>query len=570
MDIWKKIFRRKHTYHMDHMDPDEVFLDAKNLPEFNTQQFEGVMERPISKNAIVVGGIVLALVGCLFIGRLWSLQIAKGEAYFERSESNYVYRELVFGDRGIIFDRKGEPLAWNVSSETGEPFSYRKYTDAPGFGHILGYVRYPKKDQAGFYWRTELEGVEGAEAYYEPQLRGEPGSQLIEMNVKKEIVSSGRIEEAQDGENITLTLDAGIQAVLHEQLAEMSRQFGYEGGGGVIMDVHTGDIIALTNYPEYSPELLSLGEDRATIQGYFTDESKPMLNRMVSGLYTPGSIVKPFFALGALNEGVITPSKKIMSTGYIEIPNPYTPSEPSRFYDWRWGRYKTGHGATDVYHAIADSVNTYMYAIGGGYKDQRGIGIAGIEKYAKLFKLTEPTGFALGGEKQGTIPTPEWKAEVFDGDAWRLGDTYNTVIGQFGFQSTPLEMVRAAGALANGGTLVKPRLSTDEKIVTETVSGIDHQYYSVIRKALRETVLSGTAQNLDVSYVDIAVKTGTAQTSGNRKINAWAMGFWPYEDPQYAFVVLAEGAESGQTVGASWAVRNVFDWMNENTPEYLR
>ena len=555
--------RREHE-----ITPDEIFLDARNLPEFNKHQLEGSIEQPISKKVFGIVGALFGLMSIVFIIQLGSLQIGKGEAYFSQSENNRLHEIALFGDRGVVYDRNGEIMAWNIQPENDEPFSYRAYTERPGSAHVLGYVGYPKKDDAGFYWRKELAGREGVEAYYDEILSGEPGTRLVETNAFGDTVSSGQVLPPQDGENLTLSIDVRMQEVLSNGLRDMAREFGYVGGTAAVMDIYTGELIALTSYPEFDPEILSLGQDVSTIENYFQSSSNPMINRAVSGLYTPGSIVKPFVALAALQEGVISPDKKINSTGFIEIPNPYNPDNPSVFYDWRWGRYKTGHGPTDVYHAIADSVNTYFYAIGGGYQGQDGIGIVKTKEYLEKFKIGEPTGFDLGVvEKTGTLPDPDWKQEVFEDD-WRLGDTYNTVIGQFGFQITPIQMLRATAAIANDGILVTPHLLKEGETDREVITGIDQKWYETIRRAMRQTVTAGTAQILDVSQVQFAAKSGTAQTHGNRKINAWIEGFFPYESPQYAFIIMAEGAPSNQRTGSSYVAFKLLDWMRNEAPEY--
>ena len=156
--------------------------------------------------------------------------------------------------------------------------------------------------------------------------------------------------------------------------------------------------------------------------------------------------------MGALTEGVIDPYKKILSTGSISIPNPYFPDQKTVFKDWK------AHGWTDMREAIAVSSDVYFYEIGGGFESQKGLGIVNIEKYAQLFGIGQKTGIDLPDEKGGIIPGPEWKIKNFKGEPWRIGDTYNTVIGQYGFQVTPLEMVRAISAIANYGTLVTPAL----------------------------------------------------------------------------------------------------------------
>lgn len=565
------MMRRLRKQRRDHeITPDEIFLDARNLPDFNKHQLEGSIEQPISKRVIGIVGILFGLVALVFIIQLVTLQISKGEAYFAQSENNRIHEIVLFGDRGVIYDRNDEIIAWNVQPENDEPFSYRAYTKRPGFAHVLGYVGYPKKDTSGFYWRKELSGREGVEAHYDDILSGVPGTRLVETNAFGDTVSSGQVVPPRDGDNLVLSIDAGLQEVLSNGLRDMATQFQYDGGTAAVMDIYTGELLALTSYPEFDSEVLSLGQDTEVIEEYFQDKNKPMINRAVSGLYTPGSVVKPFVAIAALQEGVISPDKKINSTGYIEIPNRYNPDNPTRFYDWRWGRYKTGHGQTDVYHAIADSVNTYFYAIGGGYQNQEGVGIVKTKEYLQKFKIGEPTGFDLGVvEKTGIIPDPDWKEEAFEDGTWRVGDTYNTVIGQFGFQVTPMQMLRATAAVANDGILVTPHLLHEGETDRETITGIDKKWYETIRKAMRQTVTDGTAQILDVPQASFAVKSGTAQTNGNRNINAWIEGFFPYESPRYAFVIMNEGAPSAQRTGSSYVAFKMLDWMRNEAPEYL-
>lgn len=559
-----KWFRKKRRY--DEVAPDEVFLDTKNLPNFNTQQFEGVLERPIAKNSFLFLGFFFLVVGIAFVARLGILQVAQGQAYFEQSEENRLHQITIFSSRGVLYDRNGVELAWNVPGENDEPFSYRNYIKEPGFGHVLGFVRYPKKDSAGFFWRLDLEGADGAEKIFDDVLQGENGLRLVETDARLNVQSESQILKPQDGQNVTLTIDAGVQTALHAAMQDMVRDFSYAGGAAMVIDVENGDIIALTNAPEFDPQILSLGQDSEKITNYFEGESKPFLDRVVSGLYTPGSIVKPFIALGMLNEGVITPNSMVTSTGRLEIPNRYNPDNPSVFRDWR----PKGHGSTDVYHAIADSVNTFFYIYGGGYQNTDGLGIVKINEYLKKFQLAEPYSISLGNSPRGVIPNPDWKKEVFGDGTWRVGDTYNTVIGQFGTQVTPLQMIRAVSALANGGTLVRPRLTLDEKIESESILGINTAHYDVIHDAMRQTVTEGTAQSLNVSYVQVAAKTGTAQTRGNTRVNAWSIGFFPYDDPKYAFTIVMEEGPSQDNVGSSYAIRKMLDWMNENAPEYFQ
>jgi penicillin-binding protein 2 len=333
------------------------------------------------------------------------------------------------------------------------------------------------------------------------------------------------------------------------------------------MNVKNGEIIVSTSYPEYNSAILSKGEDTEVIQTYLKDKRKVFLDRVISGLYTPGSIVKPFFALGALAENIISPEKQILSTGSISIPNPYFPDQDSVFKDWK------AHGWVDMRRALAVSSDVYFYEIGGGFKEQKGLGILNLEKYSKLFGIGQKSGIDLPDETSGIVPNPEWKIKNFNGDPWRIGDTYHTSIGQYGFQVTPMEMTRAIGALANYGKLLTPHLILEDKEKEMNFSQIElnKEFYKIVHEGMRMATTSGTASILSVPYVEIAAKTGTAQLGAlKNKVNSWIVGFFPYEDPKYAFTIMMESGPSSGTIGAVSIARELFDWMNIYTPEYFK
>lgn len=564
------LFRRNRKLNTRSIDPDEIFMDTLNVSGLDQQQFEGVIERSITKRTFRAVGLVLALVAVVFVAQLFRLQMARGNQYLARSENNRLHHTPIFADRGVIYDRNDKELAWNVASPEGEPFSVRSYLPAGGFAHLIGYVGYPTKDSSGFFWQNEIVGKSGIERQFDSVLSGENGQKIVELDASQHVLSENMVNPPTPGSNVTLTVDAGIQQVMYEGIKELAESKGFEGGAGVMMDVNTGEVIAMTSYPEYDLNILSHGDDAATIARYATDERHVYLNRALSGLYTPGSTVKPYLALGALNEGLITPQTTVLSVGQVEIPNKYDPSHPQIFRDWKKG----GHGITDVYKAIAESVNTFFYSIGGGYKNQQGLGISGIDTYVEKFGIGEKTGIDLDGEVAGNVPSPEWKAKVFPNDpTWRLGDTYNSSIGQFGFQVTALQMVRAVAAIANDGTLVQPYITISpktEQAAPTPVTGIDPKWYDVIHAAMRRTVTDGTAVAVNVPYVHAAVKTGTAQVGPhNSFMNSWSTGYFPYEHPRYAFVIVMERAKSTNETGATYVMRKVFDWMNENAPGYF-
>lgn len=562
------MFRRflKRKYRDYEIAPDEIFLDTANVSDLNTQQFEGVIEKPIAiKNLYVLGGF-LSFVIIIFLGRLLYLQIIEGENFLIRSEDNRLQNLPVFAERGVIYDRNNNEIAWNTESQDEDTaFLYRAYTERSGHGHVLGYVNYPQTDSSGNFWRFDVAGQAGLERKYNELLSGTNGAYLREVDALGNTVSDNTIDFAEDGKNLITTIDTYIQHYLYEGIRQQAEEYNFQGGAGSIMDIETGELIAFTSYPEFDPYTLAEGSDVEKIQGFFNDSNKPFLNRVLSGLYSPGSIVKPFLGIAALNEGLIDQDTRIISTGRIEIPNRFNPSNSSVFRDWR----REGHGITDIRHAIADSVNTFFYAVGGGWQDQKGLGITAIERYIRAFDISEPTGIDFGAEAGGTIPTPEWKADNFSDGTWRLGDTYITSIGQFGFQVTPIQMTRAVAALANNGTLVQPLLIKNRTLATDVPINIDLADYELIRASMRDTVTKGTAQSINVPYVDMAAKTGTAQVGVNNEFyNSWIVGFFPVENPRYSYSVVMERGKSGDNGSAGKAMRTFIESVQENYPEF--
>ena len=320
----------------------------------------------------------------------------------------------------------------------------------------------------------------------------------------------------------------------------------------------------MTSYPEYDPETMMSG-DEEEIKQYATDTRTPYLNRTLAGQYTPGSIVKPFMALAALTEGIVRPETTFLSTGALRLANPYQPGQFSVFTDWR------AHGLVDLRRALAVSSNVYFYYIGGGFGGQEGLGITRINEYMRMFGFGMPTNIALEGELTGIIPSPEWKEENFPNDPdWRIGDTYNTSIGQYGFQVTPLQMVRAVAAIANGGLLLTPRIETKHTQYGARQLPIPEEHFRVVRAGMRDAAHEGTARGLDVPYMHVAGKTGTAEVGvAKQYVNSWVVGFFPYENPRYAFAVLMEHGPVKNLIGGTYVMRQFFDWMHLHTPEYV-
>jgi penicillin-binding protein 2 len=558
------------------VDVEEVLLDASNIPAFNHARMEGKRELPISKRSIWTVGVLFLFIGSAFGIKIFSLQVVHGEEYRIISESNSVDKALIIADRGVVYDRRGDMLAWNEVDESGEyDFPIRAYTDRAGLGQVLGYVSYPKRDNRGYFFRTDYLGRSGIELAFDEQLKGKNGSKIVQIDALSDVVSEFAIDPSVSGGAVTLSIDAELSEAMYDIIATSSERAGFRSGAAAIMNVHTGEILALTSYPSFDPEVMADGDDVALINEYNNDDRLPFLNKVISGAYTPGSIVKPFVAYAALENGVVSQNTIIYSNGSLVIPNPYDPSNPSRFNDWR------SQGAMTIREAIAFSSNVYFYIIGGGLPEIAtpqaglstslpGLGITKLAENYRRFGLGEKTGINIAQEQEGVVPDPEWKTKVFDDD-WRLGDTYFTSIGQFGFLSTPIQMLRAYGALANGGTLISPHVIKDEVGEKKDIH-LDPVILQIVHEGMRKTVNfdGGTARALERKDVAIAAKSGTAEIGvGNAYVNSWAAGFWPYEDPEYAFILMMDKAPRSNALGATRIMGDIVEWMSVNRPEYL-
>jgi penicillin-binding protein 2 len=565
----QSFFKRKLRRTNDSIDPEDIFLDSQNLPEFDEDQFEGRMEKPISRQVATAIGAFIFCICAVFVWKLWSLEVVQGERFRERSESNSLQETTIYADRGLLYDRAGAPIVWNAVNPATSDYSLRVYATSTGLSTVLGYVKYPSKDSSGFYYLDKFDPKDGLEKLLDSTLSGKNGINIVETDVKGNVVSESVTQKPVDGENVDLSVDLGLQRELYKSLLDLRDRAGFKGGAGVIMDVHTGEILASSNFPEYDSQVMTDGDDTALISSWINSGDHPFLNRVVQGLYTPGSIMKLFVAMGVLDQHVIDPEKQILSTGSISIPNPYYPDKPSVFMDWK------AHGLVDLRRALAVSSNVYFYEVTGGYKDQKGIGIDNIEKYTRLFGFGSTTGIDFPGEKAGVIPDPAWKAANFDGEEWRLGDTYNTAIGQYGFQATPIQAVRAVAAIANGGKLLTPTFLKMEGGRIPQIDGtvdLDPDYFEIVKEGMREGVNGGgTSAALDFPFLEVASKTGTAQLGVSKdEVNSWVVGYWPYEDPKYAYAIVMERGSKTNQFGAVLVMQEFLDWMHVYEPQYLQ
>jgi penicillin-binding protein 2 len=603
-----------------------------------------VIERPLSERLFTLFGIAAVLVGGFFIVRTGLYGTVKADQFADRAYANAGAQIILRAPRGIIYDRYGTALvsnepSFNVSLNLSELFkrkddmhtilgavrthvdfnaeeaeaslrrvnlereSYlllarnvplhsiielkkadipsvvvedgyiRSYPDGEVFSHILGYTGLVSRSDLDQDPQLDLNdeiGKSGVERVYDSYLRGENGSRIILRDAQNNVLGE-RIDRAvQSGARVHTTIDAELQRVFYNALKNQLASLGRNAGAGLALDPQTGEVLALVSLPSFDPNNLT--------SSLFTDPAKPTFNRVVSGVYSPGSTIKPLVAFGALEEQVIDPLKSIYSAGFIELPNPYNPDQPSRFVDWK------PHGWVNVYSALARSSNVYFYEVGGGFQDQRGLGIDRLRQYWQKFLLDQKTGIDLPGEAEGYLPAPDTK-EKRTGQIWRIGDTYNVSIGQGDLMVTPLELLRYIGAVATKGKLFAPHVVLR---IEKEKGNIAHERtlaFKEVEQKLPGTfneveagMLQGSQKDYGTSYMlhdiplDIAAKTGSAQIQNNQKTNAFFVGYnLPVEEMparnnvprQIAVLVLIEDAREG-SLNAVPVGHKVFQWYYEH------
>ena len=446
--------------------------------------------------------------------------------------------------------------------------SVRHYPDSNYFAHTLGYT--DRVSESDLKSRPELSSLDligklGLEFYYDSYIRGNNGIIEREVDAVSSLKKERQVKDASPGLDLVLTVDKGLQQKVVDVLEEeLKRNDTATGASAVAINPKTGEILALASLPTYDSNIFSTVSSREAYQGLIQDPHRPFFNRVISGQYSPGSSIKPFFAVAALEEKLISERTSVLSTGAITIANQYDLSIVYTFRDWKAG----GHGDVNVVRAIADSVNTFFYTIGGGYGDLKGLGTAKMKSYLEKFGFGAPSGIDLPQEGKGIIPDPQWKEKTWN-EKWYLGDTYNISIGQGSLLVTPLQVAVGYSALANGGKLIKPILvkkavGSDKAALFENPpkvirdNFISEKNLEIIKKGLRETVLSGTAQRLQTLPVAVAGKTGTTQTGGE-ETHAWFSSFAPYEDPSIVLIILVEkGGQGSQSAVA--AAEEIYKW----------
>jgi penicillin-binding protein 2 len=467
--------------------------------------------------------------------------------------------------------------------------SARRYADGPLLAHLLGYTgpispavlsaaEYKQKVEREGYSINDRIGTAGLEDAYESFLRGKPGRRMYEVEASGRAVSELRVERPEPGKNLVLTLDLDVQRAVANILREGLHQGNV--GAAIVSDVKTNEILALVSLPTYDNNVFDDDERQEELERQLKDPEQPFFDRAISGRYPPGSTFKLVTGLGALQEGVATRNTVIESKGVLYVAHDFYPTLRQPFPDW------APLGRLSFVQAIANSSNIYFFYLGGGYEPERfqGLGHERLARYARMLGYGAPTGIDLPGESAGTIPDDAWKLQRI-GEKWVKGDTYNMAIGQGYVEATPLQVHNMTVAIANGGTLLKPRVV--KEIVDSDGSAVHQSRPDPIRALDVEarhlkTVVDGMEAGFSgqilrdhrVPSLRVAGKTGTAEygqgvnAQGGEQTHGWFTGFAPVQDPKIAVTVFVERGSSSKDAApiASRILRQYFG-IPEGAPE---
>ncbi|MBI2475108.1 penicillin-binding protein 2 [Candidatus Uhrbacteria bacterium] len=429
----------------------------------------------------------------------------------------------------------------------------------PSLSHILGYTGKITEDDLSVlkdqgYKPIDVIGKTGVERVDESLLRGQPGEVVTEVDARgKELTVVSRTNPVV-GANLTLTIDSEFQKFIETRLEKTMQSVGSTKGSVVVLNPKNGEVYALVSLPTFDNNLFAQGIEEDTYKKLADDKDQPLFFRAIAGEFPSGSTFKPFVAYAALVEKIINENTSFLSTGGIRINEWFFP-------DWKAG----GHGITNVRKALAESVNTFFYIIGGGLDQINGLGVERITDYARRFGFGKPTGIDLPSEADGFLPSKEWKEEV-KGERWYVGDTYHLAIGQGDLLTTPLQMAHATGIIANKGVDVLPHVvnkinDVEKDISSQTLDSLDSYALSVVRQGMRQTVTQGSARSLSVLPVSVAGKTGTAQAPGHEKYHSWFTGFAPYEDSEIALAIIVEDGGESTDAAVPLAKEIIYWWL---------
>ncbi len=466
----------------------------------------------------------------------------------------------------------------NLPGVKVESSSERKYVTVAtstessvlSLSHVLGYVSKIREDELetlknSGYLISDKSGRTGIEQVYESYLRGTYGRKKVEVNAVGREQSQLAVEPPTPGKNVILTIDLEAQKKMEELVRVTAEKMGKRRISAIATNPQNGEILAMVSWPSFDNNKFSQGIDQVSYNGYINDKDLPLFNRAIAGNFPPGSTAKLMVSAAALQEKIVTRFTSVNSVGGILVGG-------TLFKDWKAG----GHGVTDVRRAIAWSVNTFYYYVGGGYEKFLGLGVDRMTDYMRAFNVASKTGIDLPGENTGFLPSKEWKKEVKN-EPWYVGDTYNLSIGQGDMLVSPLQVNVWTSIVASNGKIATPHLGkeivdpdTKEVIVLdfpiERLEKVSPENLGIVREGMRDCVIIGSCKLLQTLPFEAAGKTGTAQWNKNRATHAWFTSFAPYKNPQIVVTVLVEEGGEGSVIAMPIA-RDFLSWWGK---KYLK
>jgi penicillin-binding protein 2 len=444
----------------------------------------------------------------------------------------------------------------NLSAIKVENDYERLYPNDPqAFSTVVGYVGQTSSND-------QIQGLAGLESYYDSDLRGVDGETVTPRDATGKIEGPQTIISPQPGQNVTTTIDGPFQEYFYNRMLSGLQGLNRTNGVGVAIDPRNGQVLAMVSFPTYDPN---------NVAASLNDPNQPLFNRAVGGQYSPGSTIKPLDAVAVLQAGNISPTRQVMSVGYMYVPNPYDSSNPTKFMDWQ------PQGFVDLYSALARSSDVYFYVTVGGSPNRTtpllndpsdygitGIGPTSLNQWWQTFGLGKPTGIDMPGEASGFLPNPT-EFQKTTGKPWLLGDTYNVAIGQGDLQLTPIQLVDYIESVANSGIAYKPHMLLDTASTELFDLSSFAPEFAQVQQGMDDGVSKpyGTSYDLHTLPFSVAAKTGSAQTNGNTRVNAIFIGYAPATNPQIEVMVLIEnGYES--ILNAVPIAKDVLSWYYQN------
>ncbi len=476
---------------------------------------------------------ILILGGFVLIARLFDLQIIKGKYYRKLSEGNRIERIKIKAERGKILARGGEVL-------TG-----------PEFSHLTGYLAEtnelevgkidPNCIEKGPMRLGQIVGRGGLQEYYNCHLTGVDGEELIEVDSGGNKIRVIGAKAPVTGRDVKTNIDYNLQI-------EIVNSFEGKTGSVVATDKN-GAVLALFSSPMFDPE---------DVTKSLNDTELPLFNRAIGGLYHPGSIFKPLVSIAALEEKKIDKDFRYNDTGVVTVESQYGNYS---YTNWYFTQYGGKEGEIDLTKALARSTDTFFYKIG------ELVGIDGLVEWMKKFGLTKLTNIDINGEVQSLVPSPDWKEKVKH-EKWFLGNTYHFSIGQGDLALTTVGIHRADLAVANGGKLCDLKIVGTGKCVELKLKAENIQ---LVKEGMKKACATGGTAFTFFDFaekhnnLEVACKTGTAETNEDDKTHAWFFNFAPVNNPEIVMTTMVEKSGEGSKVAGPIA-RKIMDEYFRNTP----